>query len=92
MMTNGFEEEEREVKILKKKKREKKLKMEREVIEMGSDLNYLSNEEFAARFHRSLLSYLNRTLPSKESNNHIEDLMAHTAAFADAITTFTYEF
>jgi hypothetical protein len=70
----------------------KKKKMMKKMTIKERELNYLSNEEFAERFRRALLSYLNRTVPSMERDNHIEDLLAHTSSFSESITTFTHEF
>ena len=55
--------------------------------------NYLTNEEYVERFSRSLLAYLERTIPTNdEGKNHLEDLMAHTCAYTEAFYTVVSEF
>ena len=54
--------------------------------------NYLSNEEYVERFSRSLLAYLNNTIPSIDGKNHLEDLMAHTSAYTEAFFTVVTTF
>lgn len=54
--------------------------------------NYLTNEEYVERFSRSLLAYLNDTIPDNGETNHVQDLVAHTGAYTDAFWTVVSEF
>ena len=54
--------------------------------------NYLTNAEYVERFANSLLAYLDSTIPDNGETNHIQDLVAHTGAYADAFWTVVSEF
>jgi hypothetical protein len=59
---------------------------------MTTKRNYLTNEEFVERFSASLLRYLNDTIPSGDSKNHLQDLVAHTGVFTEVFWRVVSDF